>query len=70
MALIVSMSALAYAWRSLPVGTGYAVRVGLGASLAVVYSMVTGSEPVAFLRLALICGLIGCVIKLRLVSAR
>ena len=69
LALIVSMGGLAYALRTLPVGTGYAVWVGIGASLAVVYGMVTGSEPVTFLRLALICGLIGCVIGLRLVSA-
>lgn len=69
LALIVSMGGLAYALRTLPVGTGYAVWVGIGASLAVVYGMVTGSEPITLLRLALICGLIGCVIGLRLVSA-
>ncbi|MDO4717291.1 MAG: multidrug efflux SMR transporter [Propionibacteriaceae bacterium] len=69
LALIVSMGGLAYALRTLPVGTGYAVWVGIGASLAVVYGMVTGGEPITLLRLALICGLIGCVIGLRLVSA-
>lgn len=67
-ALIVSMGGLAYALRTLPVGTGYAVWVGIGASLAVIYGMVTGSEPVSFLRLVLICGLIGCIVGLKLVS--
>ncbi len=67
LALIVSMGGLAYAMRSLPVGTSYAIWVGIGASLTVAYAMFTGSEPVSILRIALIAGLIGCVIGLKLV---
>jgi quaternary ammonium compound-resistance protein SugE len=36
--LIASMAGLAYAMRSLPVGTAYAVWVGIGAVLTVVYA--------------------------------
>ena len=38
-ALVVSMAGLAYAMRGLPVGTAYAVWVGIGASLTVLYAM-------------------------------
>lgn len=44
-ALVVSMAGLAYAMRDLPVGTAYAVWVGIGASLTVIYAMATGAEP-------------------------
>ncbi len=67
-ALIVSMGGLAYALKTLPTGTGYAIWVGVGASLAVIYAMVTGTEPVTPVKVALILGLIGCIIGLRLVS--
>jgi len=43
-ALAVSMGGLAYAMRDLPVGTSYAVWVGIGATLTVVYAMATGDE--------------------------
>ena len=42
--LIISMAGLAYAMRGLPVGTAYAVWVGIGAVLTVAYSMVTGAN--------------------------
>jgi quaternary ammonium compound-resistance protein SugE len=66
-ALVLSMAGLAYAMRELPVGTSYAVWVGIGASLTVVYAMLTGTEPVSLVKLLLILGLIGCVVGLKLV---
>lgn len=65
-ALTLSMGGLAYAMRSLPIGTSYAVWVGIGAALTVVYGMVTGAEPVTAVRVLLILGLLGCVIGLKL----
>ena len=44
--LIVSMAGLAYAVRSLPTGTAYAVWVGIGASLTVCYGLMTGGRAV------------------------
>lgn len=67
-ALVFSMAGLAYAMRDLPTGTAYAVWVGIGASLTVVYGMATGSEPVSLIKVLLILGLVGCIVGLKLVS--
>lgn len=66
--LILSMSGLAYAMRDLPTGTGYAVWVGIGAVLTVVYAMLTGEEAVSLIKTALIVGIVGCIVGLKLVS--
>ena len=66
-ALVLSMGGLAYAMRSLPTGTAYAVWVGVGAALTVGLGMVTGAEPVSAARALLLVGLVGCVIGLKLV---
>jgi quaternary ammonium compound-resistance protein SugE len=44
-ALVLSMLGLAFAMRDLPVGTAYAVWVGIGAGLTVVHGMLTGTGP-------------------------
>ena len=64
-ALAVSMGGLAYAMRTLPTGTAYAVWVGIGAALTVGYAMIFGGEPASFLKVLLILGIIGCVIGLK-----
>lgn len=61
-----SMGGLAYALRTLPIGTGYAVWVGIGASLTVLYGMASGAEPVSALKVLLLMGLIGCIVGLKL----
>lgn len=66
--LALSMFGLAFATKTLPIGTSYAVWVGIGAALTVIYAMVTGSEPVSVVKIALIIGLVGCVVGLKLVS--
>lgn len=66
-ALSLSMAGLAYAMRELPVGTSYAVWVGIGAALTIAYAMWTGEEPVSALRLLLLAGIVGCVVGLKLV---
>ena len=65
-AVTASMVGLAYAMRTLPVGTAYAVWVGIGAALAVAYGMATGDEAVSLTKVLLIVGLVGCVIGLKL----
>jgi quaternary ammonium compound-resistance protein SugE len=64
-ALVISMGGLAYAMRSLPIGTSYAVWVGIGASLTVAYAMITGSESSSIVKVLLILGIVGCVIGLK-----
>ncbi len=66
-AMTLSMVGLGYAMRALPVGTAYAVWVGIGAALTVAYAMATGTEPVSLAKVLLILGLIGCVVGLKLV---
>ena len=64
-AIAASMGGLAYAMRAIPIGTAYAVWVGIGAALTVLIGMVSGSEPVSALRLLLVAGIVGCVIGLK-----
>jgi len=64
-AIVLSMGGLAYAMRDLPVGTAYAVWVGIGATLTVTYAMVSGAEPVSALKILLLAGIVGCVMGLK-----
>jgi len=63
-----SMGGLAYALRVLPVGTAYAVWVGIGAVLTAGYAMASGQEPVSVVRVLLLAGIVACVVGLRLTS--
>lgn len=65
-ALALSMAGLAYALREVPVGTGYAVWVGIGAVLTAGWAMATGGETVSVAKLLLLAGIIGCVAGLKL----
>jgi quaternary ammonium compound-resistance protein SugE len=67
-ALIASMGGLAFAMRDISVGTAYAVWVGIGASLTVVYAMVFGGESISVIKILLILGLVGCVVGLKMVD--
>lgn len=67
-ALFVSMGGLAIALKQLPVGTAYAVWVGIGATLTVVYAMATGGEPVSALKVVFLVMIIGGVVGLKAVS--
>jgi quaternary ammonium compound-resistance protein SugE len=66
LALVLSMVGLAFALRDIEVGTGYAVWVGIGASLTAGYAMATGDEPTSALRILLLAGIVGCVVGLKL----
>jgi quaternary ammonium compound-resistance protein SugE len=66
-ALLASMAGLGYAMRTLPIGTSYAVWVGIGAALTVGWAMATGEEPFSLVRLLLVAGVVGCVVGLKLV---
>ena len=64
--LVLSMVGLAYAMRELPVGTAYAVWVGIGAVLTVVIAIVSGEESVSAVKVLLLAGIVGCVLGLKL----
>jgi quaternary ammonium compound-resistance protein SugE len=65
-ALAASMAGLGVAMRDLPVGTAYAVWVGVGAALTVGFAMATGVESVSVVKVLLLTGLVGCVVGLKL----
>lgn len=66
--LIGSMAGLAYAMTELPTGTAYAVWVGVGASLTVLWGIVTGRERATVARGLLLVLLVGSVVGLKVVS--
>lgn len=61
-----SFVGLAYAMRALPIGSAYAVWVGIGAALTAGFAMSTGGEPASVLRVLLLLGIVGCVVGLKL----
>jgi quaternary ammonium compound-resistance protein SugE len=67
-AAALSMIGLGYAMRTLPVGTSYAVWVGVGASLTVAYGMATGTEAVSLVKVLLVLGIVACVVGLKVVG--
>jgi quaternary ammonium compound-resistance protein SugE len=69
-ALVASMAGLSWAMRSIPIGTAYAVWVGIGAALTVAYAMATGDEAFSVAKVVFIGGIVSAVIGLKLVPAR
>lgn len=66
--VIASMAGLAIAMRELPVGTSYAVWVGIGATLTVAFAMLSGAESASVTKVLLIAGIVACVIGLKVVD--
>ncbi len=64
-ALVLSMAGLAFALRSIPVGTGYAVWVGIGAVGAAIYGMVALGEPATAARLLCLVAIVAGVVGLK-----
>jgi quaternary ammonium compound-resistance protein SugE len=64
-ALAASMAGLAFAMRDIPVGTSYAVWVGIGAALTVGYAMFFGGEGASLVKLLLVLGIVACVVGLK-----
>ncbi|ANI93656.1 DMT family transporter [Dietzia timorensis] len=66
-ALAISMAGLGWAAKHIPIGTAYAVWVGIGTTLTVVYAMATGAEQFAWLKALFIAGIVLAVVGLKLV---
>lgn len=67
-ALVLSMAGLSWAMIELPTGTAYAVWVGIGAGLTVLWGMVTGQERATMARIGLLVLLIASVVGLKVVG--
>lgn len=66
--LLLSMVGLAYAMRELPTGTAYAVWVGIGATVTVLYAMATGTEPVSLLKVLFLLMIVAGIVGLKVTS--
>ena len=66
--ITLSMAGLAWAMMSLPTGTAYAVWVGIGATLTVIWGFIRGYERATMTRVLLLLLLVGSVIGLKVVS--
>lgn len=63
--LVISMGMLAYAVRSLPVGTAYAVWTGIGAVGTVILGMLLFNEPKDLVRIFFIGMILAGIIGLK-----
>jgi quaternary ammonium compound-resistance protein SugE len=65
-AATLSVLGLGLAVKRIPLGTAYAVWVGIGAALTVGWATATGVEPVSVLKMLFIAGIVGCAAGLKL----
>lgn len=63
-----SLVGLGYAMQTLPTGTAYAIWVGIGATLTVTWAILRGTEKASVAKIALLVGIVGCVIGLKVVA--
>ncbi|MER5351550.1 SMR family transporter [Kitasatospora sp. NPDC002551] len=64
-ALALSMGGLAYAMRSIPIGTGYAVWVGIGAVGTALYGMAVLGDAVTAARIGCLLLIVSGVVGLK-----
>ena len=67
-ALFFSMGGLSLALRDLPVGTAYAVWVGIGAVGTAIYGMVALGEPATVARLLCLVAIVAGVVGLKVLT--
>lgn len=67
-AMLVSLGLLGLAMKSLPVGTAYAVWVGVGAVGTVILGVLLFDEPMGALRLASVVLIVAGLVGLKLAS--
>ncbi|MET3904458.1 multidrug efflux SMR transporter [Paenarthrobacter sp. 4246] len=66
---VLSMLGLGIAVKRIPLGTAYAIWVGIGAALTVGWAMITGVESASPLKLLFIAGIVGCAAGLKALPA-
>ncbi|RVT43921.1 DMT family transporter [Sphingobium algorifonticola] len=62
----ISFSLLDQAARTIPLGTAYAIWVGIGAVGTLLVGVATGAESLGIVRLGLILLLVACIVGLKL----
>lgn len=66
--VMLSMGLLELASRTIPMGTAYAVWVGIGAAGTLLVGIAFGEEALTLARTLLVLGLVGCIVGLKLVG--
>lgn len=69
-AAVLSLEGLRQAVKRIPLGTAYAVWVGIGAALTVGWAMASGVEPASPLKLLFIAGIVACAAGLKALPAK
>lgn len=67
-AAVLSLGGLGLALRTLPTGTAYAVWTATGASLTVVWAMISGTERASTVKVLLLSGIVVCVVGLKVLA--
>ena len=67
-AMVASIVLLAWAMKTLPVGTAYAAWTGIGAVGTVILGIVLFGEPATFARLACVALIVAGIVGLKLVT--
>ena len=67
-ASILSLWGLGIALNTLPTGAAYTVWTATGASLTVLWAMLTRTEPASVKKVLLLVGIVTCVVGLRAVA--
>ena len=67
-ASIASLLGLGFALNTLPTGTAYAVWTATGASLTVLWAMITGAERAGLVKVLLLLGIVTCVVELKVLA--
>lgn len=65
--IVLSFGLLQQAQKTIPLGTAYAVWVGIGAVGTVAVGIALGEETLNLARILLLLGIIGCVVGLKLI---
>lgn len=67
-ALVASMGGLGYALRSIPLGTGYAVWVGIGVVGTALYGIAALDEPVSVARIVCLVAIVAGIVGLKVTA--
>jgi quaternary ammonium compound-resistance protein SugE len=65
---VISVGGLAWALRYLPVGTSYAIWVGIGATATVVWAVLAGVETLSVMKVVFMVAIVASVAGLKIVS--
>ncbi|MDO5049786.1 MAG: SMR family transporter [Actinomycetaceae bacterium] len=65
---VISVGGLAWALRFLPVGTSYAIWVGIGATATVLWAVLAGTESLSIMKVVFIIAIVASVAGLKIVS--